>query len=60
MMAAAINVASDTIVSTRGSTRATLYNWTNKILTHEGRTFVTWQDFLAANQIKTLDRKTGE
>ena len=60
MMAASINVASDTIVSTRGSTRATLYNWTNKILTHEGKTFVTWQDFLATNQIKTLDRKTGE
>ena len=55
-----IRVVSDTVLSRRSSTRATLYNWTNKILTHDGKTHVTWLDYLAANQIQTLDRRTGE
>lgn len=59
-MSTAVDLVSHTLLSTSGSTRATLYNWTSKILTHEGRTFVTWQDYLAANQIKTLDRATGD
>lgn len=59
-MKSPIRIASDTVLSRRGSTRATLYNWTNKILTHEGRTHVSWLDFLAVCQIQTLDRETGE
>ena len=58
-MPSSIRMVSDEVLSRRGSTRATLYNWTNKILTHEGRTHVTWLDYLAANQIRTLDRETG-
>lgn len=53
-------IISDTILSRKGSTRATLYNWTNKIVTLDGKTHVSWLDFLAACQIQTLDRESGE
>jgi len=55
-----VRVASETTLSTHGSTRATLYNWANKIVTHEGRTHVGWLDYLAWNRMRTLDHATGE
>ena len=46
-------------LSEHGSTRATLYDMSNKILTIGGRTHITWLDALADTMIVTYDHATG-
>lgn len=46
-------------ISTTGSTRATSYNWSNKILTLNGKTHVVWLDAVATVCGRTYDHKTG-
>jgi hypothetical protein len=51
------------VLSTEGSGRATAYAPTNKIVTRDGRTHVTWLDSTSEGflvRIRTLDRGTGE
>lgn len=47
-------------LSHRGSTRATLYDMSNKILTIGGRTHIAWLDALADTMVVTYDHATGE
>lgn len=48
------------VLSTTGSTRATSYNWGNKILTRDGKTHVVWLDAVATICGRTYDHSTGE
>lgn len=52
-------VKRDDIISRNGSTRATAYAMSCKVITVEGKTFVTWLDRVADIQIRALDQKTG-
>jgi hypothetical protein len=45
-------------ISTTGSTRATSYTWSNKILTRDGKTHVVWLDAVATVCGRTYDRDT--
>ncbi|MBT4611596.1 MAG: hypothetical protein HOC05_16250, partial [Gemmatimonadetes bacterium] len=45
-------------ISTTGSTRATSYNWSNKILTLDGKTHVVWLDAIAMVCGRTYDHQT--
>ena len=54
-----IRIVEDRILSARGSTRATLYNWSNKIVSVGGKVHVSWLDYLAWNRIQTLDEASG-
>jgi hypothetical protein len=47
-------------LSEGGSTRATLYAMSNKIVTIGGKTHVSWLDWLADTMIVTYDHDTGE
>jgi hypothetical protein len=47
-------------LSTHGSTRATAYNWSNKIVTRDGKTHVVWLDAVATICGRTFDHATGQ
>jgi len=49
----------DHTLSTVGSTRATGYVMSNKIVTVGGRTYVTWLDTKAVIRLQVFDHKTG-
>lgn len=49
----------DTTLSRRGSTRATAYAMSNKIVTRGDHTHVAWLDHVAHIRICSLDRKTS-
>ncbi len=49
----------DHTLSSSGSTRATAYSMSNKIVTVGGRTYVTWLDTKAVIRLQSFDRKTG-
>ncbi len=48
------------MLSQHGSTRASLYDMSNKILTVGERTHITWLDALADTMVVTYDHATGE
>ena len=52
-----IHVLSSKVLSTNGSTRATAYMMSNKIITANGKIFVTWLDQLSDIQIKAFNIK---
>lgn len=47
-------------LSATGSTRATAYNWGNKVVTRDGLTHVVWLDAVSQVCGRTLDHATGE
>ncbi len=47
-------------LSTTGSTRATAYTWSNKILTREGKIHVVWLDAIATVCGRTYHHDRGE
>ena len=47
------------ILSTGGSTRATAYGMSNKIITANGKVFVTWLDHVSDIRVKTYDVAAG-
>jgi hypothetical protein len=47
-------------ISTTGSTRATSYTWSNKIITRDGKTHVVWLDAPATVYGRTYDHSSGE
>ncbi|MCK5801320.1 MAG: BNR-4 repeat-containing protein [Lentisphaeria bacterium] len=54
-----MRVQRDDVISTRGSTRATGYAMSCKMITEKDKTFVAWLDFLADIKMRVLDRTTG-
>ena len=46
-------------LSTTGSTRATAYNWSNKCVTRDGRTYVVWLDAVATICGREYDHRSG-
>ena len=46
------------LLSHTGSTRATAYNWGNKIITHDGQTHVVWLDAIATVCGRTYDHES--
>jgi len=55
----AIEMARATLLSDRGSTRATRYAGTNKIVTIDGKTHVSWLDSVSDTMIATYDGASG-
>ena len=53
--APSVRVLSSTVLSTNGSTRATAYSMSNKIITADGKIFVAWLDMPSNIQIKAYD-----
>ncbi len=51
-------VQSTRLLSERGSTRATAYSGTNKIVTRDGRTHVAWLDSISDTMVATYHRST--
>ncbi len=58
--AAAMKVVSRKVLSRRGSTRATAYSMSNKIVTRDGRIFVAWLDFVSEIRVAVFDVAAGE
>jgi len=56
---AKMNAFSRTVLSTNGSTRATGYEMSTKIITANGKVFVAWLDRVSDTQVRTLDLKSG-
>ncbi len=54
-----VAVLLDHTLSAAGSTRATGYVMSNKIVTTGGRTYVTWLDTASVIRIQSFDHKTG-
>jgi hypothetical protein len=50
-----MNARRTKVLSARGSTRATAYSMSNKIITARGKIFVTWLDFVADARVATYD-----
>ena len=46
------------LLSHTGSTRATAYNWGNKIITRDGQTHVVWLDAIATVCGRTYDHES--
>lgn len=57
---ARIKVADVKVLSERGSTRATFYPQTNKIVTLDGKTHVAWLDSISETMVATYDHASGE
>jgi hypothetical protein len=55
-----IETAETKLLSQRGSTRATRYAGTNKIVTIDGKTHVAWLDSISNTMIATYDHASGE
>lgn len=53
-----IRIKNRTCISENGSTRATAYGMSNKIISHENRVFLAWLDHVADIQMRVYDRKT--
>ncbi|NCQ31191.1 MAG: hypothetical protein GW802_27920, partial [Armatimonadetes bacterium] len=51
---AKMNAFSRTVLSTNGSTRATGYEMSTKIITANGKVFVAWLDRVSDTQVRTL------
>lgn len=47
-----------TVLSPTGSSRGTAYTMSNKVLTHDGRTHVTWLDRTHRIYVRTFDHET--
>jgi hypothetical protein len=56
----AMQVQSRITLSVKGSTRASLYDMSNKIVTVDGKTHIAWLDALADTMVATYDHATGE
>ncbi|MFQ5810465.1 MAG: BNR-4 repeat-containing protein [Armatimonadota bacterium] len=54
-----LRVASSKVLSERGSTRATFYSQSNKIVTLDGKTHVAWLDSISEILIATYTHATG-
>jgi len=54
-----LRVNSTRLLSNRGSTRATRYSGTNKIVTRDGKTHIAWLDSISDTMIATYDRIRG-
>jgi hypothetical protein len=54
-----LRVNSTRLLSNRGSTRATRYAGTNKIVTRDSKTHITWLDSISDTMISTYDRTKG-
>lgn len=54
-----VAILADHSLSSTGSTRATGYSMSNKIVTVGGRTYVTWLDTGARVLLRSFDHKTG-
>lgn len=50
-----VEVAFKKVLSTNGSTRATAYSMSNKIISADGKIFVAWLDHVADIQVKSYD-----
>jgi BNR repeat-containing family member/BNR repeat-like domain len=59
MEGASMKVRKAKMLSTKGSTRATAYAMSNKIITARGKIFVVWLDFVADARIATYDIAKG-
>ncbi len=57
---AEVRVASQTQLSDHGSTRATAYSMSNKIITAKGVKYVTWLDSVSNIMIQSLHLETGK
>jgi len=53
-------IISEKTLSEKGSTRATAYDMSNKIITADGKLFVTWLDFLADIKTAAYDIQSGQ
>ena len=53
-----VRILSRTTLSTRGSTRATAYAMSNKIVTRNDRVFVSWLDHVSDIRAKVYDTRT--
>ena len=47
-------------LSASGSTRATAYNWSNKVVTRDGKTHVVWLDAVSTVCGRSYDHASGE
>lgn len=56
----AMEIAQTELLSERGSTRATRYAGTNKIVTVDGKTHVAWLDSISNTMIATYDHASGK
>jgi len=56
----AITTAQIKLLSDRGSTRATRYSGTNKIVTVDGKTHVAWLDSISNTMVATYDHASGQ
>ncbi len=58
--AAEVRIDWDHVLSTKGSTRATAYAASNKVITIGAKTHVAWLDSVSDTMISTLDHETGQ
>lgn len=56
---AMLRVGSETVLSTAGSTRASFYPTSNKLLTIGNKTHITWLDAVSEIMVQTFDHATG-
>ena len=55
-----LRVSSETVLSTTGSTRASFYPASCKLLTLGDKTHITWLDAVSEIMVRTFDHATGE
>ncbi|MBD3385914.1 hypothetical protein GF407_13430 [candidate division KSB1 bacterium] len=55
-----LEIALQTELTTHGSTRATAYSMSNKIITADGKKYVTWLDSVSNIMIQSIDLATNQ